>query len=343
MTGKLQIIVGGQFGSEAKGAIAGRLASTLNEYDWAVRVGGPNAGHSVMDPHGVVGVVALRQIPVAAVTSRARLYIAPGSEVDVSVIMPEVEQLDRQGFGVSGRLHVSPHATVLDQTHLGLEQNSALVEQIGSTGKGVGAARADRIWRAAHTIGLKGLWSTHVELNDQLAHAGRDVQIEGVQGYGLGLRTAYYPQTTSIDCTAQEACALAGVSPWAAGEVEVWLVMRPYPIRVAGNSGPLYRETTWQTLGLQPEYTTVTKKMRRVGHWDHALAAAAIAANRPTHLALTMLDQVCLEVAGVTHPDGLSGTAWRYIEQREHELGMRIAMVGTGPGTQVDLRHRRGV
>lgn len=335
----LQIIVGGQFGSEAKGAIAGRLARELLPVDTAVRVGGPNAGHSVMDPHGAVGVIALRQVPVAAVTSRAQLHIAAGSEVDPGVLAGELERLDRMGFDASSRLTISPHATMITPDHQALERGGGLIDRIGSTGKGVGAARADRVWRNASTIGLDHEFAAPISLNDQL-DAGNHVQIEGVQGYGLGLHTKYYPQVTSIDCTAAEACALAKVSPWVASRVEVWLVIRPFPIRVAGNSGPLHDETSWEALGLPPEYTTVTKLMRRVGNWDHYLVAAAIHQNRPTHLALTMLDQVVPQAAGMTEMDELPLAAWDWIAAREKELGMRFAMVGTGPGTQVDMRSR---
>ena len=40
----IAIVVGGQFGSEGKGAICGYIAS---DYDVAVRVGAPNAGHTL--------------------------------------------------------------------------------------------------------------------------------------------------------------------------------------------------------------------------------------------------------------------------------------------------------
>ena len=65
--GKLQVIVGGQAGSEAKGHVAAQLASPelTPEGLAAVRVAGPNAGHSAVDATGRKW--ALRQIPVAAV------------------------------------------------------------------------------------------------------------------------------------------------------------------------------------------------------------------------------------------------------------------------------------
>jgi adenylosuccinate synthase len=104
---------------------------------------------------------------------------------------------------------------------------------------------------------------------------------------------------------------MAGISPWdsAVTEFEVWVVFRTRPIRVAGPSGPLPGETTWDALGLQPEYTTVTGNLRRVGAWDAERAAAAVRDNGGApvvRLAFTMLDQAFPEVAGET----LAIAAW---------------------------------
>ena len=56
----------------------------------------------------------------------------------------------------------------------------------------------------------------------------------------------------------------------------VLLVARTYPIRVAGNSGPLKNELTWEEISRRVgkqvmERTTVTNKIRRVGEWDEEL------------------------------------------------------------------------
>jgi len=167
------------------------------------------------------------------------------------------------------------------------------------------------------------------------------VQIEGTQGYGLGLHTRHYPQVTSSDCRAIDFMAMAGVSPWGANvrQVDVWVVYRPYPIRVAGNSGPLYRETTWEELGLPQEHTTVTQKVRRVGGWDGALARAALTANGgpspSVHIAVTMIDQVDDTLAGVTDPARVkaSDPAQKMLAQIEHDLRATVALVGTSDRT----------
>ena len=62
-------------------------------------------------------------------------------------------------------------------------------------------------------------------------------------------------------------------------------MLRTLPIRVAGESGPLFAETTWEQLAdesngyIRPERTTVTNLIRRVGRWDSELAREAVQAN----------------------------------------------------------------
>lgn len=369
MSGKIYMVVGGQFGSEGKGAVAGRICRDLAASGQTVinvRVGGPNAGHTVIgkcppscenSPDGDGHEVAkhpwrLRQVPVAAVTAPgSTLVIAAGSEIDPKVLGQELAELDSAGYKATARLLVDRSATLLTHGHRESEGLGKLQQRIGSTGKGIGAARADRIWRTAQTWGActdgRFAIDTAPFLADQL-RVGSDVVIEGTQGYGLGLHTDNYPFTTSGDCRAIDFLAQAGVSPWQSwlgepAEVRVVVCLRPYPIRVAGNSGGLKDETTWSELNLPVEHTTVTNKVRRVGAWDPALASAAVAANGgPAEgvvwVALTMMDSVEPELSGKDGPaisragyDGLLA-AKRYLGS----IGMgmeHLGYVGTGPDT----------
>lgn len=349
--GKLQVIVGGQFGSEGKGAVAGYLASKEPKL-LAIRVGGPNAGHTVYDAKGTR--FPLRQIPVAAVTNPdAQLAIGAGSEVDLDVLWAEIGELELHGHAVHGRLLIDTQATLLEEKHRTMEADEALTERIGSTGKGIGAARADRIMRTARLVkdagigtGLGRTGSVRVAAMEALA-AGMCVQIEAAQGFGLGLHAGYYPYCTSGDCTAIDALAAASLSPWGpwVTEFEVWVVMRTFPIRVAGNSGPLRYETTWEDLNqesaayINPERTTVTQKIRRVGRWDAQLALRAVAANGgkspAVKVALTMLDYVLPELANETT---LTPNAEDHLRTLEVTLGADIGLVGTGPQTIIDRR-----
>lgn len=335
--GDIHVVAGGQFGSEAKGHVAAQLHKRY-EIHAAVRVGGPNAGHSAVDANGRVW--ALRTIPVAAVVDPdCQLIIASGSEIDIEVLESEIEMLEKAGHEVVERLNIDYQATILEPTHIEQEQNIELQQRLGSTAKGIGAARADRLMRKAPIAGER--------LNDRYLHPdtatelqmlhniGGNILIEGTQGFGLGLHAGFYPFTTSNDCAAIDFVAACHLQPHK--PTHNWVVFRTHPIRVAGNSGPMYDETDWETLAaqsggyIQPERTTVTKKVRRVAHWDHILAHDALLANGGTsypHLypVLTFVDYLDPALAGQTSWQSLiSSSAWPWICEREAELGVEFA------------------
>lgn len=380
--GKLTVVVGGQYGSEAKGAVTAWLTKINSDNPVAViRVAGPNAGHTAYDEAGRPW--ALRQIPVGMVSNLGAVgVIADGSEIDVPVLLDEIDRLESAGIPIRQRLAISRHATLLTDEHHDRETGDGIAKRIGSTGKGIGAARADRIMRTAETyrtIRDKGLTmeefyrehydaSTH-ELIDKLkldfddlfvegdisaylreiAVMGFHLIIEGTQGYGLGLHRPEYPQVTSSNTRAIDFCAMAGINPWDPGvdEFEVYVVVRAFPIRVAGNSGPLKGETTWAELGLPEEHTTVTKKVRRVGTWDQVLFDEAVAANggpRRVRVAYTMADQEVPALAGLqgnandlmsTMTQEQIGAVGKVIEKTR---GL-VTYIGTGPNSQITAGH----
>lgn len=349
--GKLIVVVGGQYGSEAKGHVTKRLVERELAYGRrpvVVRVGGPNAGHTIRDASGRAW--ALRQVPVGVVSRQAALVIGAGSEVDLTVLYREMDELAAADLLEPGRLVVDGQVTLLNVRHHEAEHDQDLQQRIGSTGKGVGAARADRLWRRAEILAQSGVvmdmlarkGANIVESTSNLLNAelfgGGTVIVEGTQGYGLGLHAGFYPQCTSGDCRAIDFLGQAGINPWG-HEVEVWVVLRPHPIRVAGNSGYLYAETSWKDLGLEPEYTTVTKKERRVGLWDAVLARTAVRANggHPTvRIAFTMVDQVVPELRDVSEDSKVSDEArerlydWLSVVE---DTGARVKLLTTGPDT----------
>lgn len=350
----IDVIVGGQFGSESKGRVTldvvRRRADEIGAQNVvSARVAGPNAGHVVIDPEG--RRFAMRALPVGFVEEGVSLWIAPGSEVDLEVLRSEVELVESYGYSVRDRLYIDPEATWLEEHHREREASEHLRERTGSTGKGIGAARADRIMRTARRTKdgpefsqLGKVTEIGWLLQETLVSGESALVIEGTQGYGLGLHAGYYPQCTSSDARAIDFLAMAGISPWVVHptHLNVWVVIRCFPIRVAGNSGPLEGETSWAELGLPEEHTTVTGKVRRVGQFDPQMVADAVRANGTTRvsLALAMLDQRFPEVAGMTHRDQLSElpedvrfAIARFIADIPY--GHRIAQLGTGPDSSI--------
>ncbi len=93
--------------------------------------------------------------------------------------------------------------------------------------------------------------------------------MEVPQGYSLSLNSKFYPYCTSRDISVSSALSDLEVHPFYLGKTIVSI--RTYPIRVGnlphGYSGDFYSdsiETSWEKIGVPVEYTTNTKRVRRV-------------------------------------------------------------------------------
>lgn len=307
-----------------------------------------------MPQHYRAKVVA-RSVPCGASNPDAMLIIGVGGLIDIELLLEEVRELDALGLNVSSRLMVDSKACVIDPIrHHGLEGgvDGEAHRLIGSTGEGVGPARMAKIARGTFrdwawakidqvggTIHEDRLVTAGVRVGDT-AHllntwydVGRSILLEGTQGSGLSLVHGPWPYCTSTDTNAGQLAVDAGLAPQLI--TDVILVARTMPIRVAGNSGPLPGETSWEKIGLPEERTTVTKKVRRIAYWSDALVRRAIMLNRPSEIALTFVDYLFSEMAGLSGDAEISKEAAPYLRDLEKRMGVGITMLGTGPDTVV--------
>ena len=331
----VSVVVGGQFGSEGKGKVALEIARRSREPVMAVRVGGPNSGHTAYDRAGRKHV--LRQLPAACIDRDVEVVLPAGSYIDVDVLKSEIARLDFP----RDRIRISAFARIVTDEHKQWEAASGLSGGIGSTGSGVGAAVMASVARGAGNFELGCFQAAdHPDLEPFLCDASdhlRDrldaeyrVIVEGTQGFGLSLlEGGYWPKATSRSTTAAGALAEAGLSPVDVDDVT--MVLRSFPIRVAGDSGPLVGETTWEeiaeTTGRHDdlrEYTTVTKRLRRVGRFDPVLVRRALAANRPTRLVLNHLDYVGTE-EDLYNP---RSNVARFVRRMENDIGRGVDWLG---------------
>jgi adenylosuccinate synthase len=126
---------------------------------------------------------------------------------------------------------------------------------------------------------------------------------------------------------------------------ETILVARTFPIRVAGNSGPLYGEVTWQWMSDKlgktvEERTTVTNKVRRIGRWDPYLFQQAVLLNKPTSIALTFLDYLNPANEGAQSMSQLTPDTLRFIDNVEADANAPVSLLGTG-GPRCQIIDRR--
>src|SRR5207342_3182860 len=102
-----------------------------------------------------------------------------------------------------------------------------------------------------------------------------------------------YPKVTSADTNASGLLSQIGLPPTVLGGYEghTFLVARTLPIRVAGESGFLLDELSWDQIPAdKPERTTVTNKVRRIGKWDQDLWDKSLKRNEPCGVFLSFAD-----------------------------------------------------
>ncbi len=335
----VSVVVGGQFGSEGKGKVAQYLASAQSAAA-VVRVGGSNSGHTGFTGDGERHV--LRQLPTAALLPDVLCVLGPGSYVDVDVLLAE---LDRTGLDPD-RLLIDERAFVITPEDRDAEARSGQVTAIGSTGSGTGAALQRRIARRLGTESVRDvpklrdfLGDTTALLRDLLRRRER-VIVEGTQGFGLSvLHSTHYPYTTSRDTTAAGAVSEAGLSPLDVDQVV--LVLRSYPIRVGGDSGPLANEIDWAPVTAESgsaepleEFTSVTGRLRRVGRFDPEIVRRAIEVNVPSMIVMNHIDYVDAQCAAI---GSLTEHALKFLEETSAEIGAPIDLVGLGPTAMISL------
>lgn len=348
--GKLTVVIGGQYGSEGKGAIVARIA---NDYDVHVRVGSPNAGHTIYwngEKH------VMQSIPCGWINPNALIMIGRGALLNMKQFMKELVHIMQYYPKFMERLIIDPEAGILDEKFHQQEGGTEgeMHKRIGSTGEGVGPARVARINRdpnqfrqfkdVAQEYGLEKCMI--VDTPTQLAilqDAGKNILIEGTQGSGLSLLHSYWPYCTSIDTNAAGIISEVGIAP--SRVTDVLMVVRTYPIRVAGNSGPMMNEITWEELNnrmgksILPEKTTVTKKVRRIAEWDPLLFDRSCTLNEPTQIALTFADYVdsslygCKDAGQVLKSEKLE----RFLQFNLEGWKDKLKYIGTGPDTVVEV------
>lgn len=324
----ITIIIGGQYGSEGKGKVAHWYANKVNA-SAVVRVGGTNSGHTVVDDR--LNVNVFRVLPTAAIDNSRKCVLPAGSYIDVELLQEEIMRSHVRPENVL----IDPKSVIITKDQIDSEVTGPLVSSIGSTSSGTGAAVSMRINRVPDLLFAKDIPSlssflcdTTEFLRNELNH-GNEIVIEGTQGFGLSnIHTPYYPFATSRDTTAAGFLSEAGLSPL--DVTNIVMVIRAFPIRVGGNSGPLSGEITWDDVTSRTncghpirEYTSVTKRLRRVANFDPQIVKKAITANHPNIIVLNHLDYI-----GEHGNYSIGPNRQSFLEKIEADIGQRIDYVG---------------
>ncbi len=296
--GRLNITLDGQFGSTGKGLLNAYIALTAAQKpDICISNAAPNAGHTYVDPASGDKRTTFH-LPVSGVLCPDSLiYLCAASIIDPDLLAREIAD-----FAIDpARIIIHPRAAILLPEHAAREMDGASgTTTLASTRKGVGAALADKIARHAGPRTAAQYYSGHshgfsirtLDLDHDLLR-GMTALMEVPQGFGLSINHGLsYPHCTSRDLTVAAALNDAGVHPAHLGHVTVSL--RTFPIRVGnitddrgleiGHSGPFYHDSVelgWDDLGVMPERTTVTKRIRRIATFSQHQYADMLRQLRP--------------------------------------------------------------
>lgn len=339
----VDIVVGGQAGDEGKGKITAYLARK-DDCDYCVKVGGPNAGHTIFYRGKIF---ALKTIPSGFVNPRAKLVLGAGTYVLKDWFMREMEDT-----GTRSRIVMDPHAVIIEPRQTKRErENARMMKRIGSVGTGLGEAIKERIERRKIKFAKDDKFlSPFVEdvpelLNKELSR-GKKVLLEGTQGMKLSLLHGEYPYVTSRDTTASAFLSEAGLGPKYVGDV--YAVFKPYVTRTG--PGPIKAEIkNHEKLGILHtrgrEIGSVSGRLRRAGKFEFDTASRSVAINSATRLAITHLD-VLDENFSATKPVDIKGNALKFLKKIERLTRVypypEIALISTGPelADTMDLRKR---
>ena len=146
------VLVGAQWGDEGKGKVIDFLTE---ESDVVVRFqGGSNAGHTV-----VVGdkKYVLHLVPSGVLHGGKHCVIGNGVVMDPFDLMKELTEVKSWGFDIAGRFHISERAQMVMQWHRAIDKAEeacrAEGKKIGTTGRGIGPAYADKVGRTGMRVG----------------------------------------------------------------------------------------------------------------------------------------------------------------------------------------------
>jgi len=144
------VVVGTQWGDEGKG----KIVDTISEsFDAVARYqGGNNAGHTVM-----VGQekTILHLVPSGILRKGKICILGNGVVIDLPALTYEFNQLRRLGVRVEGHFFIGKNAHLVLPYHkiIDQEREQNLARRIGTTGRGIGPAYADKAARVGIRIG----------------------------------------------------------------------------------------------------------------------------------------------------------------------------------------------
>lgn len=375
------VVTDGQWGSCGKGLITTALAAKYRP-ELLSTTNMANAGHTCVWSDGKKFIA--KALPSASVLRQWLPDYTPITVVGPTAAFNLDQMLDEiQTCGANYLLVIHPRAGVITDEHKTRESDVGGTKHIASTMQGCGTFLSDKIMRKAdlklardYEV-LSGHMADHLPLKlttniltkfpqvlDDLTGLSLPMMLsrlmraydctilhEGSQGFSLDIsHGSHYPQCTSRGTTAVQNLADMGLPVTLLGDV--YLVIRPYPIRVgnviedgktvgySGDCYPDHKELTWKDVAeaanapeevMRGELTTVTKRLRRVFSLSKIQLVEAASINGATKIALNFANYIDWAAMGKSNYDELPKKVLDFIKMVEDWVGIPVTIVGTGP------------
>lgn len=343
---KIDVVVDLQYGSTGKGLLSGYL-SEKNNYNAVMSNNLMNAGHTAFSP--VTGTKFVHKVLPSGIFSKglSLIGVGPGSGFFIDRLALEWEGVCKERQDAMLIIHEA--AAIAQPEHADRERRT--LSRIASTMQGSAETVISKMrresgaiakhWEQALVHRLGGFGPVIVvnqhEWIEIMGSVDR-VLVEGSQGYSLGLSAGFYPNCTSRECTAARVLADNNLPlRWLD---KIYGSARVHPIRVGnttdGYSGDWYpdqKETSFEELGVTPETTTVTGRVRRIAGFSFLQIREAMTMSSP--------DAVFLNFA--QYDPVATATAHISIDNVAREIGCGgVHFLGMGPKSEDVIEFNRG-
>jgi adenylosuccinate synthase len=364
--GLFNIVLDGQFGSTGKGAIATYLANKYKP-EIITTTNMANAGHTAVNENGDKFIA--KALPTSAILKKwsggeYNPWLVVGSSAAFTLDQMYKEVIECE----VDKCVIHQRAGVITQEHK--EQEALGTKYLASTMQGCGTFLANKVARkqdlklardyselAAYTDytrfnldnELEADTPMHMALNEVIGK--KTILHEGSQGYSLDIHHGHsYPFCTSRQTISTQAMADIGIPFYSVGDI--YLVIRPYPIRVGnvvegdttvGYSGDWYsdqHEIEWSDVAKAAgvpadlsitEKTTVTGRIRRVATFSKQQLVEAVTVNGATRIALNFANYIDWKCYGTNDYGQLSDKILNFIDMIEQLVSIPVTLIGTGP------------
>jgi adenylosuccinate synthase len=307
----ISVVLGTQFGDEAKGKIVDYLA---NNYDVVARYnGGNNAGHTIFYNNKKY---ALHLIP-SGIFYGKKCVIGNGVVIDPISLKQEIEMLEADAIDVKNNLYISSNAHIVTPEHIEEDIEKEKTLKIGTTGRGIGPCYKSKVERTGLRVcdikkeldKVNGTLSYRAKKTQDYYEAlqylltlqitnmeyflddkNLEILAEGAQGTLLDVDFGTYPYVSSSNSTIGGVMTGLGVSH--KNIRNVYGVFKAYMTRV-GN-GPFVTEDKGkmgkQIREIGNEFGATTGRPRRCGWLDIPALRYACMINGVTNLVMTKAD-----------------------------------------------------